>query len=127
MRKALFVFAGLISLSLGIIGIFVPGLPTTPFLLLTAFLFMQSSPKLHKMLINNKFLGKYINNYSRRKGMTKKQKMYSLALMWSMISLSVIVFVDSVIIDFIIIALGVTGTFVMGFVVPLGNDEKDKN
>lgn len=127
MRKALFVFAGLISLSLGIIGIFVPGLPTTPFLLLTAFLFMQSSPKLHKMLINNKFLGKYINNYYRRKGMTKKQKMYSLALMWSMISLSVIVFVDSVIIDFIIIALGVTGTFVMGFVVPLGNDEKDKN
>lgn len=62
---------GVISLGLGIIGVFVPGLPTTPFLLLTAVLFARGSHRMHNWLINHKILGKYITNYKTH-GKTKK-------------------------------------------------------
>ncbi|MBW6479367.1 MAG: YbaN family protein, partial [Bacteroidales bacterium] len=60
LKKILFAFLGTLSLILGVIGIFVPGLPTTPFLLLTAGLYMKSSERLYKLLISNKYLGPYI-------------------------------------------------------------------
>ena len=125
MRRILLIIAGIISLSLGVLGIFVPGLPTTPFLLLTAALFVRSSPKLYKWLISNKYLGKYILNYRRRKGMTRKQKIYAISLMWIMITISVGFLVHPLSVRLIIAGAGVIGTVVMGFIVPTSeNDPK---
>lgn len=117
MLKILFIILGTICVLLGILGIFIPGLPTTPFLLLSAALYIRSSDKLYNKLINNKILGKYILTYQKNKGMTKKAKVYSISLMWIMISCSVIFFIKIFYVKAIVIAVGIIGTIIMGFVV----------
>jgi uncharacterized protein len=123
MLNALLILLGTISLILGILGIFIPGLPTTPFLLLTAFLYLKGSTRLYNWLIKNRFLGKYITNYHRRKGMTRRQKIYSLSLMWIMIILSAGFLVHPISVKIVIFAAGIIGTVVMGFVVPLAKND----
>ncbi|PFG27695.1 putative secreted or membrane protein [Corynebacterium renale] len=83
------VFAGLgcVALALGVIGIFLPLLPTTPFLLLAAFLFARSSERLHTYLITHPYLGAYIRNYHEHT-MTRAHKVRTLALMWAGILIS---------------------------------------
>lgn len=112
-----YVFLGTITLILGIVGIVVPGLPTTPFLLLTAGLYIKGSERLYRLLISNKVLGAYINDYRRKKGMTVKDKVRSLGLMWTMISVSCIFFIDTLTVRLIVIGVGFIGTIVMGFIV----------
>jgi uncharacterized membrane protein YbaN (DUF454 family) len=123
MLKTLLILLGTISLMLGILGIFIPGLPTTPFLLLTAFLYLKGSTRLYNWLMKNKFLSRYITSYKRRKGMTKRQKIYSISLMWIMISISAGFLVHPIFAKIIIVTAGIVGTIVMGFVVPLARDE----
>ncbi|MDA3820306.1 MAG: YbaN family protein [Candidatus Delongbacteria bacterium] len=115
--KAILILLGSISLFLGALGIFIPGLPTTPFLLLSAGLYSHSSTKLYNMVITNKLLGPYIINYHRNKCMTLKLKIYSISLMWIMITLSCVLFIKSTLPMFLVLALGIVGTFVMGFVI----------
>jgi len=118
MVKMLYIFFGTLSLILGVTGIFVPGLPTTPFLLLTAALYIRSSDKLYRKLVSNRVLGPYILNYRKNKGMTKRQKAFAIALMWLMISVSVVFFIASPSIRYLLAGVGLIGTGVMGFVVP---------
>lgn len=80
--KTLCVVLGTISLVLGILGIFVPLLPTTPFLLLTATLYFKGSPKLYNWLLNHKYFGPYIRNYRENKAIPLRAKIVSLLLMW---------------------------------------------
>ena len=65
--KTLYIALGTLSLALGILGIFLPLLPTTPFLLLTAALYFKSSPRLYNWLLNQKHLGPYIRNFRENK------------------------------------------------------------
>jgi uncharacterized protein len=123
MLKTLLILLGTIALFLGVIGIFVPGLPTTPFLLLTTFLYLKGSKRLYNWLVKNKFLSKYITNYQRRKVMTLRQKIYSISVMWFMIILSAGLLVHPLVAKLILLSSGIIGTVVMGFVVPLANDE----
>lgn len=115
--KILLIFLGTISLGLGILGIFIPGLPTTPFLLLTAALYVRSSKRLYQKLITNKILGRYIQNYTEKRGITKRVKIYSIGIMWFMIGISVVFLIKAVTIKMVIIGIGLIGTIVMGFVV----------
>ena len=87
MKKFLFITIGVLSVILGIIGIFVPGLPTTPFILLSSWLFYKSSKRLHDRLHRSP-LGKYIRRYESRQGMSLTGKFISIACMWIMISIS---------------------------------------
>ena len=80
--RLLFVFIGSIFVGLAVIGIFLPGLPTTPFLILAAYFYIRSSNKLYNWLINNKILGVYIRGYLSGKGMPLRAKIISLILMW---------------------------------------------
>lgn len=64
--KVLYILFGTLSLALGIIGIFLPLLPTTPFLLLTAALYVRSSPRLYNRLLHHKYLGSYIRNLRKK-------------------------------------------------------------
>lgn len=84
--KIAYITIGTISLILGIIGIFLPLLPTTPFLLLTAALYFRSSPRLYNWLIHQKYLGSYIRNFREHKAIPLHAKIVSIALVW--ISLS---------------------------------------
>ncbi|MDZ4166743.1 MAG: YbaN family protein [Coriobacteriia bacterium] len=73
---------GLIALALGIIGIFVPMWPTTPFLLLAAACFVRSSERLYTWLIEHRHLGCYVRDYMSGKGIPLRAKWISLGLMW---------------------------------------------
>lgn len=80
--KTICIIIGTISLALGIIGIFLPLLPTTPFLLLTAALYFRGSPRLYQWLLNHKHLGPYIRNFRENKAIPLRAKIISLTLMW---------------------------------------------
>jgi uncharacterized membrane protein YbaN (DUF454 family) len=86
--KWLLVVAGIFAVGLGMLGIFVPILPTTPFLLLAAACFMQSSPRLYAWLIHHKWFGEYIRHYREHRAITVRAKTVALMLLWSVIGLS---------------------------------------
>ncbi len=95
---------------LGIIGIIVPILPTTPFLLLAAVCYIRSSQRFYDWLLNNRFLGLYIKNYTQGKGMPLRAKIFTVILLWITIGLSMWFAVQGVVIRVILIlvAVGVT-------------------
>ncbi|MBN2350080.1 MAG: YbaN family protein [Bacteroidales bacterium] len=116
--KLLFIILGTLSLCIGIIGIVVPGLPTTPFLLITAGLYIKSSDTLYQKLITNRFVGSYILEFQANKGMTIKTKLYAIGAMWVIITVSCIFFITPFSIKLIVLIVGLIGTIVMGFLVP---------
>ncbi|OEC35370.1 hypothetical protein SAMN05216600_10584 [Pseudomonas cuatrocienegasensis] len=79
---------GWLSVALGVIGIFVPVLPTTPFLLLAAACFVRSSRRFYLWLVEHPRLGPWIRDYLEGNGMPRKAKVYTLSLMWASIALS---------------------------------------
>ena len=102
--------SGTFFLGLGIIGIFLPLLPTTPFILLAASCYARSSKRLYNWLLNNRWFGNYIKNYREGKGVPFKVKILSISFLWIAIGYSVIFVVKilSVKIILILIAVGVT-------------------
>ena len=80
--KILLITLGSLSLVLGVIGIFIPLLPTTPLLLLSAWCYFRSSEKLYLKLINSKHLGAYIRNFRENKVIPLKTKIYIISLLW---------------------------------------------
>jgi len=85
MKKTLLIILGILSTVIGAIGIIVPLLPTTPFLLIAATCFYKSSDKLHFWLLNNKILGSYISDYINKRGMPLKVKIFTIILLWTSI------------------------------------------
>lgn len=80
--KILYILLGSLSLGLGIAGIFLPLLPTTPFLLLTAALYFRGSPRLYDWLLRQKRLGPYIRNFREHKAIPLHAKIVSVGLTW---------------------------------------------
>ena len=80
--KYLLAGIGLISLCLGVVGIFLPVLPTTPFLLLSAALFLKSSRPLYDWLLNHPRLGPYIRNFMEHKAIPLRIKIISVSMVW---------------------------------------------
>jgi uncharacterized membrane protein YbaN (DUF454 family) len=101
---------GTISVALGFLGILLPVLPTTPFLLLAAACYIRSSRRFYCWLINNRFCGKYIQNYREKNGIPLKLKIFVISLLWITILASVIFVVDLFVIRIllVLIAVGVT-------------------
>ena len=108
--KVLLIATGTFFIGVGIVGIFVPILPTTPFLLISAALYARSSKRFYNWLINNKIFGSYIKNYREGKGVPLKLKIITIALLWITIGYSAIFAIDIfwVRIILVIIAIGVT-------------------
>ncbi|MNN45958.1 Inner membrane protein YbaN [compost metagenome] len=79
---------GWLSVVLGVIGIFLPVLPTTPFLLLAAACFMRSSQRFYDWLVYHPRLGPWIRDYLDGEGIPLRGKIYTLALMWTSIVVS---------------------------------------
>ena len=118
MRRPLYVFFGLVCVSLGALGVVVPGLPTTPFLLLASWLFYRSSPRLQQWLLAS-WLGKYIRSYHHHGGMTRTQKAGAVGIMAAMILLSVFVFIPAGSVARIIVPIaGAVGALTVIFLVP---------
>ena len=109
--RILFIILGTISLGLGIAGIFLPLLPTTPFLLLTAWCYAKSSSRLHKWLLEHKIFGQYIQDYTQNRSIPLRAKIVSLTVLWGTILYSVFFVVDGRLwlqVVLFVIAVGVT-------------------
>jgi uncharacterized membrane protein YbaN (DUF454 family) len=89
-RRALLVSAGVVCVGFGTVGVFVPLLPTTPFLLLAAACFIRSSDRLYLWLIHHRWFGSYIRNYREHRAITLGAKIVSLTLLWGAIGFSAV-------------------------------------
>lgn len=101
--------------AIGVIGIFLPILPTTIFLILASACFIKSYPQANEWLKNHKILGAYIKNYQDKTGLTIKSKIINISLLWIMISISALFFTELWYIRILLlaIAIGVTVHLVM--------------
>ena len=115
--RIFYIILGAIAVLLGAIGIFVPGLPTTPLVLLASWCFYRSSPRLQNWLLNS-FLGKYIREYKDKGGITMRKRIYIILLMATMVAVSTIFFIKMLPIRIIVWVAGLIGCIVVGFVVP---------
>lgn len=108
--KYIYIFIGTVSLVLGILGIFLPVLPTTPFLLLTAALYLKGSKRLYRWLMNHKVFGPYIKNFMEHKAIPLKVKLSSVILIWLTLGYCAIAIATTWYYSalFIAIAIGVT-------------------
>ena len=89
LKRQLLIAIGTICVALGVIGIFIPILPTTPFLLLAAACYIRSSPRFYHWLMNNRWFGTYIRNYIEGRGIPLKLKLFTIALLWAAIGISI--------------------------------------
>jgi uncharacterized membrane protein YbaN (DUF454 family) len=76
---------------MGILGIFLPLLPTTPFLLLAAACYARSSPRLYRWLHENRWFGAYLTNYRAGRGLPVRAKVITIAILWLAIGISIVV------------------------------------
>lgn len=88
--RILLISAGTLFMGAAVAGIFIPVLPTTPFVLLAAALYARSSRKFYLWLINNKVFGKHLSNYRSKKGVTLSLKIVVLLFLWITIICSII-------------------------------------
>jgi uncharacterized membrane protein YbaN (DUF454 family) len=110
--KVILNIAGIICVCLGILGIFLPLLPATPFFLLASACFVRSSERLYNWLINNKYFGSYIRNFKDKKGMPVKAKIYTIILLWGSLSFS-IYRIEKPLLDYLLIGVGIGVTLLI--------------
>lgn len=108
--RALLIVAGTLCVVLGVLGIFLPLLPTTVFLLMAAACYARSSERFYQKLITNRFLGGYIRNHREGRGMRVRDKIVTVAVLWIGIGATMIWTVEALWLHFLLlaIALGVT-------------------
>ena len=104
-KKYLLIALGTIFLILGSIGIILPILPTTPFLLMAAFFYLKSSQRLYHWLINHRILGIYIYSYITYKAIDIKTKVTSISLLWVSLVISMVI-INNIYLTLILISIG---------------------
>tara|TARA_A100001037_G_C15039495_1_gene584793 strand:- start:413 stop:793 length:381 start_codon:yes stop_codon:yes gene_type:complete len=113
LKKKLYLILGLIFMSIGTIGIFVPILPTTIFMIIAGYFFLQSSDKLYNKVINNPLYGKSVKDYIEKNRIPKTAKYIILGSMWFGTTISIILFKPNIIILSLAFALTAIGTIVV--------------
>ena len=88
-RKAVLIFTGTVCVALGVLGMFLPLLPTTVFLLMAAYCYSRSSERFHDWLLNNRLCGDYIRNYKSGRGISMRQKITTTSILWVSIGVSI--------------------------------------
>lgn len=94
LAKALYGLVGGIALVLGVIGIFLPGLPTTPFVLLAAACFAKASPRVHQWMLQHQLIGPLLRNWEEHRSLTLRTKCVAIGSMLLMIAISIWSFAD---------------------------------
>jgi uncharacterized membrane protein YbaN (DUF454 family) len=84
----LFIILGSVCVGLGVVGIFLPLMPTTVFLLLAAYFYSRSSDRFYEWLIGNRVFGTYIRNYREGHGMTLRHKVNAVGVLWVTVGIS---------------------------------------
>ena len=107
LHKGFLIFVGVLSVGLATAGIFLPLLPTTPFLLLAAACFIRSSDRLYRWLIAHKWLGPYIKNYREHKAISRRTKVVALLLLWGTLGYTAIGVISSLVVRVLLLLVGV--------------------
>ncbi len=94
LRRGLLLVLGTVALALGIIGIFLPLLPTTPWLLAAAWCYARSSQRFYNWLLHNRWFGSYIRNYREGRGILLRHKIVALTTLWLTIGSTMLFFTD---------------------------------
>jgi uncharacterized protein len=105
-----YLISGFLLVGIGILGIFLPLLPTTIFLILASACFMKSSPRANEWLKSNKYLGPYVKNYQEKTGLTINLKIINIIILWISISISAFYLTEEFYLRLLLaaIAVGVT-------------------
>lgn len=90
-KHSLLVFAGTISLALGVLGVFLPLLPTVPLILLAGYCFARSSKRMHTWLINNQHFGTIIRNFESGQGLARRVKVRAITVVWISMGISCLI------------------------------------
>jgi hypothetical protein len=110
LKKYLYIVVGSIALTLGVIGIFIPVLPTTPFLLLASYCYLRGSNRMYHWLMNHKILGAYIYSYMTYKAVPKKTKISAIIFLWASLTFSMVI-VSSLHLRILLAVIGTAVTF----------------
>ncbi len=89
-RRMLYLAGAGLFFALGIAGVLLPGLPTTPFLLLTSYCLLRSWPSLNERLCNSRFLGPILRDWHERRGVRRRVKIRAIALVVALLAASII-------------------------------------
>ena len=117
-RRATFAALGVLCVVLGIIGVFLPGLPTTEFILAASYLFARSSPALEAWLARNRWLRPPLRWFMETRGMPRKAKAFSLVWMWTGVGISTYMLASAGIgIQLLVLTMGAIGTVTILFFV----------
>ena len=101
-----YLVSGFLLVAIGIIGIFLPLLPTTIFLILASACFVRSSPKTNEWIRNHKILGVYLKNYQDKNGLTIKSKIFTIIFLWLSIGISAFYLTNEFYIRMLLLAIG---------------------
>ena len=109
-KRVIYFVIGTLALFLGALGIFLPVLPTTPFVILAAACYLRSSKRMHAWILQSRLFGETIENFQAGRGLKRDTKIRALVLMWATISISAFFFVDQLIFRgaMFLVAAGVT-------------------
>tara|TARA_B100001769_G_scaffold262014_1_gene243987 strand:- start:143 stop:568 length:426 start_codon:yes stop_codon:yes gene_type:complete len=121
--KALWVIAGSVFVVLGAFGVILPGLPTTPFLILAAACYIRSSQRLYDWLIANKTFGPYLKDYREGKGIPRRAKKIALVMMTIFVGYAVLFALDDLIVRIVVLILGMIGFYYVAYRVPSAEDD----
>ena len=113
LRQALLVAAGLLALGLGLIGVVLPGLPTTPFVVLAAACFARASPRLHCWLTQHRFLGPMVRDWEAHRSLPLRVKWIAISMMGAMVLLSAWQLGGRPWLQGTVLALGLVGAWVV--------------
>ena len=111
--RGLLWIAGTVALILGLIGVVLPGLPTTPFVLLAAACYAKASPRLHTWLLNHKLTGPMLRDWERDHSLTRRNKIVAVGSMLLMVSFSIWSFRGRLVLQLVLLALGAIGAWVV--------------
>ena len=121
-KRIMYLVFGIISFCLGAVGVIIPGLPTTPFMILSSILFLRSSDRMYKWLINHPKFGKYVLDFKKGKGINLKIKIYAQSMMLLTVTLSLLpvspMFIDNQVARIVLIASGIFSFWLVGFKIP---------
>ena len=112
-KNVFYIVIGTLSLVFGLIGVILPVLPTTPFILFSAWCYYRGSQRLHNWLINHPYLGPIIEEYGEGEGMTKESKMKAIGMTWLAVILTAVFFLDSFSMRVLIIIVAMIGTIIL--------------
>jgi hypothetical protein len=111
--RAVLIAAGTLFLALAAVGVVVPGLPTTPFVLLAAACYLRSSRRLYSWLLAHRVFGRLIKDFQERRAIPRSAKIISVAAMAVMVGVSVLFLVQALWLRLLLIALGAAGCAVV--------------